>query len=55
VSVSSSLGDGVQVALMTLGALLLVGLAAGPPLIAQASKRRRRRGGSMPGGLGGAP
>jgi len=55
VSMSSSLGDGVQVALMTLGAILLVGLAVGPPLIAQASKRRRRRGGSLPGGLGGAP
>ena len=55
VSSSSSLGDGVQVALMTLGAILLVGLAVGPPLIAQASKRRRRRGGSLPGGLGGAP
>jgi hypothetical protein len=55
VSLSSSLGDGVQVALMTLGALLLVGLAVGPPLIAQASKRRRRGGGGLPGGLGGAP
>ena len=42
-SASASLGDGLQVALMVLAAVLLVGLALGPPLIAHASSRRRSR------------
>src|SRR5262249_46657830 len=55
VSSSASLGDGVQGALMTLGAILLLGLAGGPPLIAPARKRRRRGGGSPPARPRGAP
>jgi phosphate ABC transporter phosphate-binding protein len=57
-----SLGDGSQVALMSLAAALLVGLVVAPPLVAQASRRRRQRGGpgwpgstGLPGGPGGYP
>ncbi|HEY0807344.1 MAG TPA: hypothetical protein VGD84_19925, partial [Pseudonocardiaceae bacterium] len=43
-----SLGDGMQVALMVLAALLLLALGVGPPLIAQAMNRRRaQRGGAQ--------
>jgi hypothetical protein len=37
----ASLGDNLRIALMALTALLLVGLALGPPLIAQLTGRRR--------------
>jgi phosphate ABC transporter phosphate-binding protein len=50
VSAASSLGDGVQLALMVLAALLLVGLGVGPALIAQASTRRQQRRGTGPYG-----
>ncbi|HEX4834695.1 MAG TPA: substrate-binding domain-containing protein [Trebonia sp.] len=43
VASSASLGDGVQVVLMALGAALLVGLGVIPPLLAQAGRRRRQR------------
>jgi phosphate ABC transporter phosphate-binding protein len=54
VSAPVSLGDTPQVALMGLGAALLVGLILGPPLIAQVSRRRRRRigGTGLPGDPG---
>lgn len=45
-SVSASLGDGLRVTLMVLAVALLLGLALGPPLIAQASARRRARRGA---------
>jgi phosphate ABC transporter phosphate-binding protein len=52
----TSLGDGVQVALMALAAALLVSLALAPALIAQSSTRRReRRGIGPPGGPGDRP
>jgi phosphate ABC transporter phosphate-binding protein len=45
---ATSLGDGMQVTLMVLAAVLLLGIALAPPLIAQAGARRRnRRGGSQ--------
>jgi hypothetical protein len=43
VSVSASLGDGLQVTLMALAAALLLGLGLAPPLIGHASNRRRSR------------
>ncbi|HEX4705706.1 MAG TPA: hypothetical protein VH352_26545, partial [Pseudonocardiaceae bacterium] len=44
---ATSLGDGMQVTLMVLAAVLLVGLGLAPPLISQAIIRRRdRRGGA---------
>jgi hypothetical protein len=46
----SSLGDGVQVALMVLAAVLLVGLGLAPALIGQSGARRRQRRG--PGSYG---
>jgi len=52
VATSASLGDGLQVTLMTLGAALLLGLIVLPPVIAQAGRRRRQRNGGLPGGFG---
>jgi phosphate ABC transporter phosphate-binding protein len=46
VSTSVSLGDGLQVTLMALGAALLLGLALTPPLIAQSARRRKPPGGN---------
>ena len=46
-SASASLGDGMEVALMAVAAALLLGLALGPPLIAQLGARRRARGGGQ--------
>ncbi|HEY3608193.1 MAG TPA: hypothetical protein VGL06_11865, partial [Pseudonocardiaceae bacterium] len=44
---AASLGDGLQVTLMIVAALLLLGLGLAPPLISQAFARRRaRRGGA---------
>jgi phosphate ABC transporter phosphate-binding protein len=47
-SASVSLGNGLQVALMTLAAALLLGLVLAPPLIVQVSRRRRQRRGFGP-------
>jgi phosphate ABC transporter phosphate-binding protein len=56
VSSPASLGDSPEVGLMTLAAVLLVGLVLMPPLIAQANRRRRQRGGSdLPGSPGAGP
>jgi hypothetical protein len=52
VSTSASLGNGLQVTLMTLGALVLLGLIVLPPVIAQAGRRRRQRNRGLPGGFG---
>jgi len=43
VSTSASLGDGMKVTFMALAAVLLVGLAVGPPLISQLGNRRQNR------------
>jgi phosphate ABC transporter phosphate-binding protein len=48
VAAPSSLNNGVQVALMALGAALLVGVGLLPPLVAQGNLRRRRRRGPPP-------
>lgn len=45
VSTSANLGDGLRVTLMALAAALLLGLALGPPLIAQLTGRRHRPSG----------
>lgn len=50
-----SLGNGLQVTLMALAAALLLCLALGPPLVAQASRRRRQQRFSPPGRPGGSP
>ncbi len=55
VSSPVSLGDATEVALMSLAAILLVGLVLVPPLIAQASRRRRQRGDGLPGSPGASP
>jgi phosphate ABC transporter phosphate-binding protein len=46
---SASLGDGLQVTLMALASALLLFLALGPPLIAQASRRRKQQRDSLGG------
>jgi phosphate ABC transporter phosphate-binding protein len=48
-SASVSLGDGLEVTLMVLAAVLLLGLVLTPPLVAQASRRRRERRSGPPG------
>jgi phosphate ABC transporter phosphate-binding protein len=48
-SASVSLGDGLEVTLMVLAAVLLLGLVLSPPLIAQVSRRRRERRPGPPG------
>jgi phosphate ABC transporter phosphate-binding protein len=50
-----SLGDGLQDVLMALAAGLLLCLALGPPLVAQASRRRRQQRFNLPGRPGGSP
>jgi hypothetical protein len=52
-SASVSLGDGLQVTLMALAAVLLLGLVLTPPLVAQVSRRRRQRRFGPPGTPGG--
>jgi phosphate ABC transporter phosphate-binding protein len=47
-SSATSLGDGLRVTLMVFAALLLLGLALGPPVIAQVSAHRRERRGGSP-------